>query len=110
MNELSSYQITLKSPLKTNQVMKLYKTISKNGCDLYLHQNHLIADAGHLPKLLSFFLFMDLDYSFVMIIDGKYVDHVYDEIEAIAQENIAESACRRRYSENVIENDISISV
>lgn len=110
MQELSSYQITLKRPLKTNQVMKLYKTITKNGCDLYLHQKHLIADGGHLPKLLSFFLFMDLDHSFVMIIDGENVDQVYDEIEGICLENIAESNCRRRYSGSSTENDISISV
>lgn len=110
MNELSSYQITLKRPLKTNQIMKLYKTIAKNRCDLYLHQSHLIADAGHLPKLLSFFLFMDLDNSFVMIIDGECVDQAYDEVDAIWQENIAESNCRRRFSENMMKNETSISV
>ncbi|GEN52496.1 hypothetical protein [Halobacillus faecis] len=110
MNQLSSYQITLNRPLKTNQIMKVYKTISKNGCDLYLHQNQLIADAGHLPKLLSFFLFMNKEESFVMIIDGECVDDVYDEIKGEWQDHIAESTCRRKYNEDMVENETSILV
>ncbi|CDQ19972.1 hypothetical protein [Halobacillus karajensis] len=110
MNELSSYQITLKRPLKTIQIMKMYKIITKNGCDLYLLQNQLIADAGHLPKLLSFFLFMDVDDPFLMIIDGKCVDKVYQKIEAEWKEHIVESSCRRKYSKSVVESEISISV
>ncbi|MYL70725.1 hypothetical protein GLW00_07680 [Halobacillus litoralis] len=110
MSELSSYQITLNRPLKTNQIMKVYKTISKTGCDLYLHQNQLIADAGHLPKLLSFFLFMDKDESFVMIIDGECVDDVYDQIEGEWQDHIAESTCRRKYDDAMVENETSILV
>ncbi|WP_226578129.1 hypothetical protein [Halobacillus litoralis] len=110
MNELSSYQIHLNRPLKTNQIMKLHKLIKKNGCDLYLHQDHLIADAGHLPKLLSFFLFLNMDHPFTLIIDGKCVEDVYEEIEDMLTEHIQKSSCRRKYSPSMVENETSISV
>ncbi|QAS51237.1 hypothetical protein [Halobacillus litoralis] len=110
MKELSSYQVQLQKPLKTNQIMKLYKSVTKNNCDLYLNQKHLIADAGHLPKLLSFFLFMDIDTPFVIIIDGEHVDDVYDEIEAEWMDSIVESSCRRKYCDSLVNSDTSISV
>lgn len=111
MSELSSYQIELNRPLKTNQIMELYKMMSnKEESDLYLHQDHLIADAGHLPKLLSFFLFMDMDQSFVMIIDGVCVDDVYEEIKGDWVGHISESICRRRYSDAMTKNETSIVI
>jgi hypothetical protein len=108
--ELNSYEIRLHQPLKTNQIMKMYKCISKHGCDIYLHQNHLIADGGHLPKLLSFFLFVNFNEPILMIIDGENVGAAYDEIQNCWKENLVSTNCRRKYTESMINSNTSIMV
>lgn len=55
MSQLSSYHLHLNRPLSTDQIINIYKHSTENNRNIYLHQNHLIADAGHLTKLLSFF-------------------------------------------------------
>ncbi|SFG28197.1 hypothetical protein SAMN05216353_1327 [Halobacillus alkaliphilus] len=110
MEELSSYQLHLHQPLQTNQVMKLYKLVSKSNQNIYLHQNHLIADGGHLPKLMSFFLLMDIEEPLVMIIDGEEVEETFQEIEDSWQENIAEANRRTKYPDSIINSNISIFV
>ncbi|MGP4068323.1 MULTISPECIES: hypothetical protein [Halobacillus] len=110
MEELSSYQLHLHQPLQTNQVMKLYKLVSKSNQNVYVHQNHLIADSGHLPKLMSFFLLMDINEPLVMIIDGEEVEQTFQEIESSWKDNIAEANCRRRYTDSIINSNSSIFV
>ncbi|MGP4075006.1 hypothetical protein [Halobacillus sp. K22] len=110
MEELSSYQLHLHQPLQTNQVMKLYKLVSRSNQNVYLHQNHLIADGGHLPKLMSFFLLMDIKEPLVMIIDGEEVEKTFQEIENSWQENISEASCRRKYTDSIINSNTSIFV
>lgn len=110
VNELSSYQIQLNRPLKTNEIMKVHHTVNQHGCDLYFHQNQLIADAGHLPKMLSFFLFMNIDDPFVLIIDGRCVEDVYEEITAFLDDTIVNSVCRRKYSSSMVMDETSIPV
>ncbi|ARI77691.1 hypothetical protein [Halobacillus mangrovi] len=108
--ELNSYEILLHQPLKTNQIMKMYKCISKHGCDIYLHQDHLIADGGHLPKLLSFFLFVDLREPILMIVDGDNVGAAFEEIHNCWEENIISTTCRRKYSGSMVNSSTSILV
>lgn len=110
MTELNSYEIRLHRPLKTTQIMKFYKTISKSDCDVYLHQNSLIADGGHLSKLLSFFLFIDLDEPILLIIDGKSVECTYDDVQELWKDSIENTYCRKRYNETAINSSSSIIV
>ncbi|MCA0969492.1 hypothetical protein LCM20_02660 [Halobacillus litoralis] len=110
LKELYSYQIQFHQPLSTNQIMKLHKLISKNTHQLYLHQGHLIADAGHLPKLLSFFLFMNLDRPIILIIDGENVEAAFQELEQCWMNRVEKSICRKRYTESMMNDNTSIVV
>lgn len=110
MQELYSYQIEFNKPLKTNQIMKLYKLLNKDDTDMYLHQNHLIADARHLPKLLSFFLLMEINQPLILIIDGQNAGKTYEEVTSYWEGHIESTACRKKYTGAVIKNNPSISV
>ncbi|WP_404813402.1 hypothetical protein [Halobacillus yeomjeoni] len=110
VTELNSYEIHLHQPLKTNQIMKMYKMMAQNNCDVYLYQNSLIADGGHLTKLLSFFLFVDLDEPILMIIDGENVDCTYNDVQKLCKDNIHTITCRRKYDESMIQESSSIIV
>ncbi|MGV2619821.1 UNVERIFIED_CONTAM: hypothetical protein N8J90_01485 [Halobacillus marinus] len=110
MSELSSYQVQLRQPLETNQIVKLYKLISRGGCDLYLHQNQLITDAKHLPKLLSFFLCMKMEEPLVLIIGGERCAEIYTDIENLWAANGAVSTPRQQYSEAALKNVSSVFV
>lgn len=110
LKELYSYQIQFHQPLKTNQIMKLHKLISSNNHQMYLHQGQSIADAGHLPKLLSFFLFMNLDQPIILIIDGENAEEAFNEIEESWKEQVEQTRCRKRYTESMIDGQTSILV
>ncbi|WP_246363640.1 hypothetical protein [Halobacillus locisalis] len=110
LKELYSYQIQFHQPLTTKQVMKMHKLISANNHQMYLHQGQLIADAGHLPKLMSFFLFMDMDQPIILIIDGENVEVSYNELEKCWEEHIANTSCRKKYTESMMNANTSIIV
>ncbi|MFD2925303.1 hypothetical protein [Halobacillus naozhouensis] len=97
MVHLSSYQVHLKNPIKTNQIMNIYKHSTKDNTNIYFHQHNLIADAGHLPKLLSFFLLMDIDEPLLLIIDGDNATGTYEVILNEFQGAIEDISCRAQY-------------
>ncbi|MFQ3546050.1 hypothetical protein Q7A53_18365 [Halobacillus rhizosphaerae] len=110
MKELSSYHVYFHQPLTTNQIVNIHKLSTKNKQSVYLHQNHLIADAGHLTKLLSFFLFVNVDEPVLLIIDGENVEDVYEELQSLCTDNISEVNRRTRYSEQIMNSRTSITV
>ncbi|MFG6149118.1 hypothetical protein [Halobacillus sp. B23F22_1] len=110
MGQLSSYHIYFNQPLSTNQLVNIYKYSTKNNRNIYLHQNHLIADAAHLTKLLSFFLFVDIDQPALMIIDGENIEEVYEMIQKECSGCIADINIRSQYNEADMNSETSISV
>ncbi|WP_254854065.1 hypothetical protein [Halobacillus salinus] len=110
LKELYSYQIEFHQPLTTNQILKLHKLIGSNNLQMYLHQRQSIADAGHLPKLLSFFLLMDLDQPVILIIDGENVETVFAEVEESWKDRVEQTRCRKRYTESMMSDQTSIVV
>ncbi|MCP3030610.1 hypothetical protein LF817_04585 [Halobacillus sp. A1] len=110
MSQLSSYQIRFNQPLSTTQIVNIYKYSSNNERNIYLHQDHLIADAGHLTKLLSFFLFVNTDQPAVMIIDGENIEEVYHTIHNELEGCIDDISIRSKYSEAQVNSQTSIFV
>ncbi|WP_163530196.1 hypothetical protein [Halobacillus ihumii] len=110
MSHLSSYHVHLKNPIKTNQIMNIYKHSTKDKTNIYFHQHNLIADAGHLPKLLSFFLLMDVDEPVLMIIDGENAAGTYEVILNEFNEAIDNISCRTQYDPAQIYQCASITV
>ncbi|WP_173916660.1 hypothetical protein [Halobacillus sp. Marseille-Q1614] len=110
MTQLSSFHITFKQPLSTTQILKINKQSSKSDHQIYLHQNHLIADASHLTKLLSFFLFVNTEEPILMIIDGKNVEEMLQSIQDDCGDCIVEVSERSSYNEGQISRNTSISV
>ncbi|MCP3026323.1 hypothetical protein [Halobacillus sp. A5] len=110
MSRLSSYHIKFNQPLSTNQIVNIYNQSTKTNRTIYLHQNHLIADAAHLSKLLSFFLFVDIDQPAIMIIDGENIDEVYETFQAECRGCISDISIRSQYNESMMNSETSISV
>ncbi|RWZ60923.1 hypothetical protein EQV77_05805 [Halobacillus fulvus] len=110
VKELCSYQVHFSKPLKTNQIMKLYKLAGKTQHHMYIHQGKLIADTGHLPKLLSFSLLMDMDTPVVFIIDGEDVEKVFEEIKGSLSDYIDHTICRRKYNDAMMVNETSVTI
>ncbi|MFC7061403.1 hypothetical protein [Halobacillus seohaensis] len=110
MNQLSSYQVRFNQPLSTDQIVNIYKYSKKDDRHIYLHQDQLIADAGHFTKLLSFFLFVDTDQPTLMIIDGKDIEEVFETIHTEWKDCVSEISIRSKFSEAQINNQTSISV
>ncbi|UOR13020.1 hypothetical protein [Halobacillus amylolyticus] len=110
MNHLSSYDIHFNRSLNTSQIMNLYKQATKHDYTVYLRQNNYIADAGHLPKLLSFFLLFDIDKPALLIIDGEDVNKAFEAIQKECQESVNEISCRTNYTSSQINHCASITV
>ena len=109
MNELTSYKIHLNQQLTTNEILNIHHYVANNECDVYLHQNHLIADAGNVTKLLSFFLLADTQSPIKMIIDGECVDHHYDQLSVLWEQRIEKCDLQTKYDHSIT-NNISIVV
>lgn len=100
LEQLTSYQVQFKQRIDMEEVMNIYHFIVDSSYDLYLYQDHLIADASNLPKLLSFFFYYDTDRPFVMILDGKDVTYAYNKIMSICEEPIENCVVRRFHEAN----------
>ncbi|UOQ43252.1 hypothetical protein MUN89_15110 [Halobacillus salinarum] len=110
MEELSSYHVTFHQPLTTQQIISLYKLSSKNNFNIYLHQDHLIADAGHLTKLLSFFLFVKIDQPVLLIIDGEDIESAYKQLQSQCGDCIDHITRRTKYTGQIMNTQTSITV
>ncbi|MBM7552998.1 hypothetical protein [Thalassobacillus pellis] len=109
MRELTSYHIQLNQSLTTSEIIAINKFVSKNDYEVYLNQDHLIADSSNLPKLLSFFLLADTTKPMKMIIDGENVEYAYQKLEHIWNKRVEQSAQRIKYTASH-EDNISIVV
>lgn len=100
LEQLTSYQVQFKKQIDMEEVMNIHHFIVDSSYDLYLYQDHLIADVRNLPKLLSFFFYYNTDRPLVMIIDGKDVQYAYQEIMNICKEPIENCVVRRFHEAN----------
>ncbi|WP_082234366.1 hypothetical protein [Halobacillus massiliensis] len=110
MQQLSSFHITFKKPLSANQILKINKQAVKSERHIYFHQNHLIADASHLTKLLSFFLFSSTNEPTLLIIDGVDTPGGLQDVRSACGDCIDEVSERSTYKEGQITPDTSISI
>ncbi|UOQ92985.1 hypothetical protein MUO14_21710 [Halobacillus shinanisalinarum] len=110
MSRLSSYDIYFNRTLNTSQIMNLYKQATKHDYTIYLRQNSYIADGGHLPKLLSFFLLVDIDNPVLLIIDGEDVNKAIETVQEECQESVDKISCRTNYTFSQINHCASITV
>ncbi|MFC3039922.1 hypothetical protein ACFOGI_06620 [Virgibacillus xinjiangensis] len=97
MPEISSYEIELDRNIGTQDIIALHHYCSKSHLNIYLYRDNLIADAGNLPKLLSFFYFNRKNQPFVMILDGENVKEGYREIHSLLKEKTIHEELRANH-------------
>ncbi|GAB3068438.1 hypothetical protein [Virgibacillus ainsalahensis] len=82
LQEISSYKIDL-NDITIEEIIALYQYTFKSNLNVYFYCENVIADAGNLPKLLSFFFITAKRNPIVMIIDGENVQEGYNNIASL---------------------------
>ncbi|KGP72208.1 hypothetical protein [Pontibacillus yanchengensis] len=97
MTQISSYQVHFNQRISMEEIMNIYRFVSKGTYDVYLYQDDLIADVSNLPKLLSFFLYYQKKSPILMIIDGENVEYAYEKIIKVCEKPLEKCEVRSNH-------------